>query len=386
MSRARAAYVALAVGALASGPAARDAYAKRTRPDPCASDGPKPGPGSLDPFRPPAPKALELNAAALVPYRAGKWDEARAQYRAALAADPEFLAPRLNIASSFVRQDRFAEATAEAVALLDLAYVPWAREILEAADLGALKTRPEMKELERAMAASAAKWGEGLADSALFVARQRPPLHIPDGPGVFILNPHQEVWAFTPRTQRYRQLTAEDGHVVALAIGFDGRISYVTALKLIRGSDPNDVALRGVTIHELALESMAPLASAAVPGDVRRLEIGEAGQPRGGRLRNRFVYDLEGDATKGLFELTPPGALRSLPSGFGRARLVTLTGRGPSVTVPARTGIWPETNCVASAAPPEGSTPPKLAVYRNGHPPLILKTREGAGSVGLLIP
>jgi len=287
--------------------------------DPCASDAAASGPGTLDPFRAPAPRAVELNAAGLVPYRQGKWEEARAQYRAALAADPEFLAPKLNIASSFVRQERFAEATAEVVALLDLAYVPWAREVREAADLGALKVRPEQKEIERAMAAAAAKWGEGLDASVLFVARLRPPLHVPDGPGVFVLNPRQEVWAYSPRTRRYRQLTTEDGHVVALARSADRRrISYVTAEKLVRGARPDDVALRGVAVHELTLATMTVAPPARVDGDVRRLEI----------FSNLFLNIPEGKRRR---LLRNDAAGRLVPTGFAGplgAPVLTLTGAG----------------------------------------------------------
>jgi hypothetical protein len=275
-ARAAAATLALVVVALVGRARESSARAepKAKAAGPCVGEGPVPGAGSLDPFRAPAGKALELNAAGLVPYRQGKWEEARAQYRAALAADPEFLAPRLNIASSFVREERFGEATAEVVALLDRAYVPWAREIREAADLGALRVRPEMKEIQRAMAASAAKWGEGLDVSVLFVARQRTPLKIPGGPGVFILNPHQEVWAYSPQTERYRQLTAEDGHVVALARSPDGRrILYVTAEKLVRGARPGDEALRGVAVHELELATMTASPAAPIEGDLGKLEI-----------------------------------------------------------------------------------------------------------------
>jgi hypothetical protein len=319
-ARGRAACLALAASALAGGagrPAAAKPKAKAV--DPCASDASATGPGSLDPFRPPAPKALELNAAGLAPYRQGKWDDARAQYRAALAADPEFLAPRLNIASSFVRQERFAEATAEVVALLDLAYVPWAREIRESADLGALKPRPEGKQIERAMAASAARWGAGLDASVLFVARLRPPLHIPDGPGVFILNPRQEVWAYTPRTRRYEQLTTEDGHVVALARSHDRRrILYVTADKLVRGARPEDVALRDVVVHELTLATMTAAVPARIDGDVRRLEI----------FSNLFLNIPEGKQSR-LYRNAGTGML--VPAGsagrLGRP-VVTLTGAG----------------------------------------------------------
>ena len=84
----------------------------------CLPATPLPGLGVVDPFRPPDPKATELNSAGKSYYRDGKWEEARIEYRAAETADPTFLAPRLNIACSFVRQERFAEATAEVEALL----------------------------------------------------------------------------------------------------------------------------------------------------------------------------------------------------------------------------------------------------------------------------
>lgn len=242
--------------------------------DPCAVDAEQQGPGVLEPFRPPAPKAAELNAAAKVPYRQGKWDEARAQFRAALAIDPDFLAPKLNVACSFVRQERFAEATNEVLGLLERAYVPWAREIRDAADLGALKVRPEMNAIRGAMADSAARWGQGLDESFLYVVRQRSPLRIPDGPGVFLLNPSQEVWAYQPRTQRYRPVTAEDGHVVAFARTPDGqRIVYVTAEKLVRGAREDDVSLRGVAIHQLALATMTEERTVRLDVDIARLEI-----------------------------------------------------------------------------------------------------------------
>jgi hypothetical protein len=342
----------VALGVTGGGAGAR-AKPQAKRADPCASEGPGPGPGSLDPFRPPAPQALELNAAGKIPYRQGKWDEARAQYRAAEAADPEFLAPKLNVACSFVRQERFAEATAEVVALLDRAYVPWAREILDAADLGAFKVRPEMKEIQRAMAAAAARWGEGLDASVLFVARQRLALRVPDGPGVFILNPHQEVWAYTPRTQRYRQLTAEDGHVVALARHANGRrVLYVTAEKLVRGSQPSDVLLRGVAVHELELATMTTTPAARLDGDVRTLEI----------FSNLYVNVPEGKRRK-LYRNNGAGAL--VPAGLSvrlGAPVVTLSGTGVEPAPQARLG---------DACP---------------LPDAVRKTSSGAGLAGLPIP
>jgi hypothetical protein len=344
----------------------------------CWSATPQPGPGALDPFRPPAPKAVELNAAAKAPYRQGKWDEARTQYRAAEAIDPEFLAPRLNVACSFVRQERFAEAKTEVLALLDRGYVPWAREVLEAADLGALKVRPEGKEIQSAMADAAARWGADLDQDLLFVARQRPPLRVPaDGAGVFILNPHQEAWAFSPRTQRYRQLTTEDGHVLALARSPDGRrIAYVTAEKVVRGVRPEDLALRGVVLHELELATMSAGTAARVEGDVRRLEI-LAGA-------GIFVFKLEGDKVNGLHALSPAGVLTPLP---GRAKpgtsIAVLTPKGAEpVRVLHTAGVCP---LIVKQAKGEGAVP-VLMVGPPQKAPIPLKPRDGAGLTGLWLP
>ena len=264
------ALVAVLVVAQAAPPAAGAAS--------CLPATPAPGVGTVDPFRPPTPAATQLNAEGKTFYRQGKWDDARAKYRAAEAADAEFLAPRLNIACSFVRQERFAEATAEVKTLLGRAYVPWAREVLEAADLGALKVHAVMPQIRAAMTEAAAAWGAGLDDAVLFVGRPRAPLRIPEqGDGVFILNPHQEVYAFLPETGRFRQLTAEDGRVLAFVRSKDRRrIMYATADKLVRGPGAS-VVLRGVSLHELTLATMTAAPPIPIEGDVRRLEMSGSG-------------------------------------------------------------------------------------------------------------
>jgi hypothetical protein len=339
----------------------------------CLPAAPEPGPGSPDPFAAPAPKATELNAAGKTLYRQGKWEEARAQYRAALAADPGFLAPRLNVACSFVRQERFAEAAAEARALVESAYVPWSREVLEAADLGALKVRPEMAGLRQAMTAAAARWGEGLAESLVFVARQRAPLRVPEqGPGVFILNPHQEAYAFSPATGRVRQLTAEDGHVVALARSPDGRrLIYVTAEKLVR-----DAALRGVALGELTLATMTLAPPIRLEGDVRRLEI--ASGPRG------IMFRVEREGGQGRFLRGEGGTLVPL-GGADRPipPLAVLTARGalPSAPVPL-----PGPCGLTARERSAGDGTRAIELERRGRPARKLGEHFGAGLAGLPIP
>ena len=356
----------------------------------CASRKPTAGQGVVDPFHAPDSQATELNAAAKLLYRQGKWEEARTEYRAAEEADPTFLAPRLNVACSFVRQERFGEAVTEVRALLERAYVPWSREVLEAADLGALKVQPQMAELKRAMASAASAWGAGLDESVIFVGRLRAPLHVPpDGPGEFILNPHQEVFAFTPATGLYRQLTAEDGHVVAVALAPDRRrIVYVTAGKLVRGARPDALALDGVALGELTLATMTADPAIPIAGAVRRIEI--AGTPHG------FAYRIEGERTSGRFMV---GATRTLVP-FGGAKSSGSSSGSPAGSLPGvplavltAGGTLPVTSAAVPGGCPVVARDRKSAVggraivlSRSGQPPRTIGGLFGAGLSGLPLP
>ena len=366
--------LALATAVAAAGPAAGAA---------CLPATPGPGPGVIDPFRPPDPQATALNADGKLLYRTGKWEEARAKYRAASAADPSFLAPRLNVACSYVRQERFAEATAEVRALIDAAYLPWSREVLEAADLGALKVQPQMHEIEHALAAAAAAWGAGLEQAVIFVGRQRAPLHVPpQGEGEFILNPHQEVYAFLPATGRFRQLTAADGHVVAVAVAPDRRrIAFVTAEELVRGARPGDVTLDRVALHELTLATLTSSPPVPIPGGVRRIEIG--GTPHG------FAYAIEGPHTMGRFLIDPRGTL--IPIGgtrLGGRALAVLTAAGAQPVPPAPIGgacpVLARDGTSTSISTSNSTR--TVVVSGRGRPPRSIGSAFGAGLAGLPLP
>jgi hypothetical protein len=290
----------------------------------CFPATPSAGPGVADPFRLPARAATQLNADGKVLYREGRWDDARAKYRAAEAADPEFLAPALNVACSFVRQERFAEATAEVKRILERAYVPWNAEVLSAADLGALKVRPEMKEIRAALDAGRRRWSEGLADDVLFVARTRPALGLGGVPiGVLVLGPRQEIFAWSAATGRYRQLTTEEGRVLALARSADGRrIAYVTAEKLVR-REGGRAALRGVVVTELDLATLLPSVRAPLGGgDITQLTVAARG-PRA------FVYGVNRDGdSEALAASGERLVLAAAPLGRRDRVLVKLTGQG----------------------------------------------------------
>jgi hypothetical protein len=237
------------------------------------------GPGTIDPFQPTRPEAARLNLAGKRAYRQGLWAEARQSYRAAEQADADFLSPALNVACSFVRQERFAEATAEVIRLVERAYVPWHDEILAAADIGALKVRPEWATIETAFARSRQRWAGGLAESVLFVARTGKPLGLGAEPsGVFLLAPKQELFAWSPRTLRTRQLTDEQGRVTAILPARDQQsVAYVIADKLIREAR-RPIALRGVTAVVLDLRHLQALGRRMLEGDIRALTIFETAE------------------------------------------------------------------------------------------------------------
>ncbi len=342
----------------------------------CLPSPPAPGVGVADPFRPPAPEATQLNADGKIVYRQGRWDDARAKYRAAEQADPDFLAPRLNVACSFVRQERFDEAVTEVRALLARAYMPWSREVLEAADLGALKVHPQMAQVREALASAAAAWGAGLDDAVVFVGRLKPPLHIPpSGAGEFILNPHQEAFAYLPDSGRFRQLTAEEGHVVAAARSPDGgRVAVVTAQKWIRGNGPADARLDGVAIRELTLATMTFGAPVPIPGAVARLEI----RP----MPRAFLLRVTGARTNGWFTAGATGTLLpSAPARSPAAVAVTAAGAAPIRSA----AVGGACRAVARDRARTGGAPRVIELTAHGRARLIGE-RFGAGLAGLPLP
>lgn len=346
----------------------------------CPASEVMPGSGVADPFHVPSDAAKQLNADALAFYRQGKWEEARQKYRAAEAADPQFLAAALNVACSFVRQERFADAVTEVKRLLDTAYLPWSEELATAADLGALKVRPEGKGLRAILDEDRKKWSEGLSDDVLFVARTRAPLKLgnagADAGGTFVLGPHQEVFAWSPRTRRYRQLTSEQGRVLLLARSHDGRrIAYVTGEKLLLapGEPPR---LRGVVVKEMELATLSVIGEARASADLGRLEILQAGPS--------FAYRIDPNAGKGLTFRLRDGQLEPAPAPRTAKPVATLTGKGAAaiggVALPGCAGTTNDARPTAKAATSV------VEVHPVGRPPLVISGPFGGGLAGLPIP
>jgi hypothetical protein len=252
--------------------------------------------------------------------------------------------------------------------------MPWSREVLEAADLGALKVQPQMADVKRALASAAAAWGTGLDDAVIFVGRQREPLHIPDAMGGrFILNPHQEAFAYLPETGRFRQLTAEDGHVVAVARSPDRRrILVVTAQTLIKGEKPG---LDGVAVRELTLATMSVSPPAQFPGAMADLLVHAT--PHG------FLMQVVNGRGNPWFTLGSNGAL--VPAGAAARIPVVAAVRAWGTDAVNSEPIGGACGIVARDRPGKGGAARVIEVTARGRSRIIGEP-FGAGLAGLPLP
>jgi hypothetical protein len=298
----------------------RDRVEAATCACPCADAAP-----SAHPFRRPSQAAFDLNRKGREHYRARRWEEARASYQQALLADPAFLAPRLNIACAHVQQERFAEVVAEASELARAGFMPWSRQIREAADLAPLHARPEeMKALQEALQAAGRSWGAALQGAVLFVARRAPPVRLPPR-GVLYLGLEQEILAWLPGSGVYRQVTAEEGRVLGFVQSADGRtVVYVRAGRLVR-EPGRKASLRALSLRRLDLPTMALGPEVPVSGDVLALQVDPPGPDGTTRVvletgdKPRRPYRLDGVV---LVPLAGPA-----PSNGG-SRTLRLTAEG----------------------------------------------------------
>jgi PAS domain-containing protein len=226
----------------------------------------------------PAAPAMRENAEGKKLYRQERWSEARGKYRAALAADPDFLGAQLNIACSLSREGRYAQAADEAIALVRKAYVPWQREVREAADLGVLQDQKEWARVKDAMSKAAGEWGSQVGQGLLFVARTKPPVTV-SGQGVLVLRRNQEIFSWNPETGRYFQVTAEDGRVLGFVRSADGRrLVYVLGGKLVREHGRPEI-LREISLRVLDIASMTLGPQVSIPEDATRIELAFAATP-----------------------------------------------------------------------------------------------------------
>jgi hypothetical protein len=325
--------------------------------------------------KPPSEEAMRRNAEGKQLYRAERWIEARTQYRAALAADPELLGAELNIACSFSRQGRYGEATEVASALVRRSFVPWDREVAEAADLGILQAQAVYARLQAARKEAAVAWGARVSQGEFLIARTKPPLKVV-GEGVLVLGLRQEIFAWLPESGRFLQVTAEDGHVLAFAVSPDGRrVAYLLGGKLVRVPGQAQV-LRGLALRVLDLSTMALGAPLPLAGDVTRVELAFGTQPL---LR---ATDAAGEVTDYV-----PGesGLERKPQSEG-ARLrepvaVTAAGVAPAAD---RTRRGKCRYSLAMQKDPKGTW--RIAVTPGGGKPFLLDTRYGAGLRGMPFP
>jgi hypothetical protein len=323
----------------------------------------------------PAAEAMRQNGEGKQLYRQERWSEAREKYRAALAADPDLLGASLNVACSFSRQGRYAEAADEAAKLIRQAYVPWSREVQEAADLGILQAQPDYVKIQVARKEAAEAWGKQVRQGVFFVARMKPPVKVA-GAGVLVLGLNQEIFAFIPETGRFFQLTSEDGRVLAFAVSADGRrIAYLLAGKLVRPSGQAGF-LRGLSLRVMELPAMALGPNVPIPGDISRAQLWFASQPE--------LKLTDASGTSSTLGLTP-GGLSEIPRAahLARAESVVLTGLGVE---PASRQVTRDRCRFALSMRKDSEGIWRVQASRPGGKPFTLDTRYGAGLGGMPFP
>lgn len=345
----------------------------------CVADRPIPGaPGTEAISRRPTSVAFQLLTQGRDHYRARRFDEAETAYRAAIAADLDFLGPRLNLATAACLRGRFSEAVEEASALVQIAYVPWARAVLEAADLASLRTRPEWGTLREHIREAGLRWGQALEGALFFVARTADPVRV-GGVGQLVLDPKQEVFAWQPRTGRFLQVTAEDGRVLAALPSPDGRrVLYVRGEKLIRDEPAGPAHFRGLVVRVLDLRTMTIALSAEVPGDTLRVDLDWSPGPAAIAIpRADSVGPSRLEAPRLILvgsKFVPAGEL----ARRGRASRphVALTGEGPVAGPTAR-------SLIGACALAIGEAGGKLFIKRGQRRIRGLAIEHGAGLFGL---
>jgi hypothetical protein len=341
-------------------------------------DANSPGPAQVAHL--PPQEAMNLNREGKVLYREGHFAEAGAKYQLAKQLDPDFLAPWLNLACAYARADRFAEATEQAVALIRHAYVPGARDVMEAADLGALQIRPqELAKLKSALAQASTDWSKAAQTGFFIVARTQPPVKL-EGQGILVLGMNQEIYAWLPRAGRYLPITAEDGRVLAFVRSPDGRrIVFVRAGRLVRAAGQTDL-LRGLGVRQLDLASMALGPVVELPGDVRQITLWPAG---------RDAVELEvagpvGASSKFLFDgqkLEPARTIHRRFSAGTQPVILTAAGVAPTRRVATEAG------CSFSARDElDGNGLPGIHISGGTGKGFFLDARHGAGLDGLPFP
>jgi hypothetical protein len=319
--------------------------------------------------------AMRENAEGKTLYRQERWAEARDKYRAALAADPDFLSAQLNLACAFSREGRYAEAADQASRLIRTAYVPWQREVREAMDLGILQDQADYAKVKTAMAESAPEWGALVEKSALFVARTRPAVNV-SGEGALVLSLSQEIFAWNPETGRYFQVTAEDGHVLGFVRSADKRrVAYVIGGKLMRAKGQPDV-LRGLSLRVLELPDMSLGPVVPIPAEVTKVELGFVASPE--------ILVTGQDGKSAAFRLGEAGLEKI--SEFRRAAnldslALTTAGVEPGSTSSRRTSCRFYLTSKRSSV---GTW--QVEVRSPGKKAFVLDARYGAGLPGLPFP
>jgi hypothetical protein len=197
---------------------------------------------------------------------------------------------------------------------------------------------------------------------------------------VLVLGMNQEIYAWLPRTGRYLPVTAEDGRVLAMVLSKDARtVVFVRAGRLVRSEGQPDL-LRGLSVRQLDLDTMALGAVVDLPGDVRELTLWSSGRGSAeirvaGPANALSHFQFDGQAIEAT------GNIRSRPPSGVHAVVLTAAGVAPSSRQVASEscGFLAKDEVDAQGVPRIRVTPSKGKAF-------TLDARYGAGLDGLPFP
>ena len=254
-------------------------------------EAPKPVPvqtvGMADPFPHLSNQAGKSFNGGWAAMKAKKYEDAATAFSAVVTELPDYLTARFQAARAQLLANNATAARQELEELLARNFIAFAGRAENGKEFASFRTSPEYPAYEKAVVRLRSAYAQGLDRGFTLVARSSgldaPPSFAPGktpGVGEAKLELKQEAYHYDIDANRYRPLTATDGHVVAALRSPDGkRLAFLSADKVESKEGKNYFAAPQFGFVDLTtLETAGPL---PLGGSHEELVIGfsDAGTP-----------------------------------------------------------------------------------------------------------
>lgn len=205
---------------------------------------PAPPVGMLDPFSHLSNQATKPFNSGWAAFKAKKYEESAALFSEVNALLPDHLGARLQAARAYLLAANAVATREQLEALISRNFIAYGSRPTDAKEFAPFRTSPEWPLYKQSEERLRAAYAQGLSQGLIFVARSgsvEPPSFSLAKPGEKAeakLELRQEVYHFDPESNRYRPLTATDGHVLMAIRSPDGkRLAFLTAFGVQRDED-----------------------------------------------------------------------------------------------------------------------------------------------------